>query len=104
MPEDPPPFFSHHVFVCTNKGGCADEGSKKLAKHMKSRAKAMGLKRLRVNPTGCMGRCKFGPVFVLYPEGVWYSPQDRDDVEEILTTHVRDGGRVERLMLPGRKR
>jgi (2Fe-2S) ferredoxin len=36
---------------------------------------------------------------VIYPDGVWYRYTCAADVEEILTRHVRDGGRVERLML-----
>ena len=66
---------------------------------MKARAKEMGLKRVRVNMAGCLDRCEFGPIMVIYPEGVWYRPQNPADVDEILATHVRDGGRVRRLML-----
>jgi (2Fe-2S) ferredoxin len=36
---------------------------------------------------------------VIYPEGVWYSVQTREDVDEILRTHLIGGGRVARLML-----
>ena len=39
---------------------------------------------------------------VIYPEGVWYRPQSREDVDEILTVHVQGGGRVGRLMLTER--
>jgi len=36
---------------------------------------------------------------VIYPEGVWYGYRTKEDVDEILETHVVKGGRVERLML-----
>ena len=36
---------------------------------------------------------------VVYPEGVWYRYGNEADIDEILEVHVRDGGRVERLML-----
>jgi (2Fe-2S) ferredoxin len=36
---------------------------------------------------------------VIYPEGVWYTYQTKEDIDEILQTHVVGGGRVERLML-----
>jgi (2Fe-2S) ferredoxin len=36
---------------------------------------------------------------VIYPEGIWYSIASRADVDEVLEVHLRDGGRVERLML-----
>jgi (2Fe-2S) ferredoxin len=36
---------------------------------------------------------------VIYPEGVWYSPKTREDIDEILAVHMQQGKRVERLML-----
>jgi (2Fe-2S) ferredoxin len=106
---DPPPFYRAHLFVCCNKraeghprGSCAARGSEKLREHMKARAKELGLKGIRVNQAGCLERCEFGPAMVIYPEGVWYRPETVADVDEILTVHVRDGGRVTRLMLTER--
>ena len=43
---------------------------------MKQRAKEMGLPSTRINSAGCLDRCEFGPVMVIYPEGVWYSPKN----------------------------
>ncbi len=41
---------------------------------------------------------------VIYPEGVWYGYKTKEDLDEILETHVVKGGRVHRLMLqPGDK-
>jgi (2Fe-2S) ferredoxin len=62
----------------------------------------MGLKDIRVNNAGCLDRCELGPCFVIYPEGVWYAPKTEADIDDILATHVQQGGRVERLMLPPR--
>jgi (2Fe-2S) ferredoxin len=36
---------------------------------------------------------------VIYPEGVWYGFKTRQDIDEILDTHLVKGGRVERLLL-----
>jgi (2Fe-2S) ferredoxin len=66
---------------------------------MKARAKELGLKRIRVNSAGCLDRCEFGPAMVIYPEGIWYRADTREDIDEILAVHVRDKGRVQRLML-----
>ena len=68
----------------------------------KQAVKAAGLAgpgKVRVNKAGCLDRCAAGPVAVVYPEGVWYSVANKEDIEEILQAHVRDGGRVPRLML-----
>ncbi|MBP0444719.1 (2Fe-2S) ferredoxin domain-containing protein [Roseomonas sp. SSH11] len=103
---DPPLWFDVHLFVCTNRrpdghrrGSCAARGGEALRDYMKARAKEMGLKRVRVNSAGCLDRCEFGPAMVIYPEGVWYRADTREDIDEILATHVRDKGRVPRLML-----
>ena len=66
---------------------------------MKARAKELGLRRIRINASGCLDRCELGPTMVIYPDGVWYHYRSRADVDEILESHVRQGGRVRRLML-----
>jgi (2Fe-2S) ferredoxin len=108
-PDDPPAYYRSHVFVCTNvrpdghpRGCCKAKGSEKLRDYMKARAKELGLTDVRINTAGCLDRCELGPTMVIYPEGVWYAPRTPADVDEILQRHVRDGGRVARLMLkPG---
>lgn len=66
---------------------------------MKARAKELGLQGVRINSAGCLDRCELGPTLVVYPEGVWYTVQTPRDIDEVLETHLRDGGRVERLIL-----
>lgn len=104
--DDPAPFYRCHVFCCVNqreeghpRGCCADKGSAGLRDYMKARAKEMGLKGVRINASGCLDRCELGPSVVIYPEGVWYRCETKADVDEVLETHVRDGGRVPRLMM-----
>ena len=109
LEPDPPPFYSRHVFVCTNerpaghpRGCCKNRGSEKLRDYMKARAKEMGFADVRINSAGCLDRCELGPTMVIYPEGVWYAPRTTADIDEILMTHLSGGGRVRRLMLkPG---
>lgn len=103
---DPAPFYRAHVFVCENerpadhpRGCCKAKGGSDLRNYMKARAKELGLKRVRINTAGCLDRCELGPVMVIYPEGVWYRPTSTADVDEILTAHLDQGGRVDRLML-----
>jgi len=101
-------YYQTHIFCCTNRrpdghkeGCCATKGGESLRNYMKKRAKELGLKETtRVNGAGCLGRCELGPVVVIYPEGVWYSPKNESDVDDILISHVQQGKRVERLLLP----
>ncbi len=103
---DPAPYFACHVFSCTNvrpeghpRGSCARKGSVALRDYMKDKAKKMGLKGIRINAAGCLDRCELGPTLVIYPDGIWYRFASESDVDEILETHIKNKGRVERLLL-----
>ncbi len=103
---DPAPYYRVHVFCCTNerpsghpRGCCKEKGSEKLRNYMKARAKELGLDDVRINQAGCLDRCELGPTMVIYPDGVWYRYSTAAEIDEILLTHVRDGDRVQRLML-----
>ena len=106
-PDDPPPYFAAHLFVCCNRrpdghqrGSCAAKGSDRLRDYMKARAKELGLPGVRVNTAMCLDRCEHGPCVVIYPEGVWYRVGSTADVDAVLERHVRDGKRVSELLLP----
>ena len=45
-------------------------------------------------------RCAQGPVLVVYPEGVWYRYDSREDLQKIARSHLLDGEIVEALRLP----
>jgi len=65
--------------------------------------KAAGLAgpgQVRVNRAGCMDRCAGGPVAVVYPEAIWYSYVDKEDIDEIVNSHLKNGQVVTRLLLP----
>jgi (2Fe-2S) ferredoxin len=36
---------------------------------------------------------------VVYPEAVWYTYVDRDDIDEIIESHLKQGRIVERLRM-----
>ncbi len=104
---DPPLLYTAHVFCCVNvrpqthrRGCCASKGSQELANYMCRRAMVTANQmRIRVNLSGCMNACEYGPTMVIYPEGVWYRYENHADIDEILQQHVVKGRRVERLML-----
>jgi (2Fe-2S) ferredoxin len=106
---DPPLFYARHVFCCTNtreeghpRGCCSDKNSVALRDYMKAQVKARRVPNVRVNASGCLDRCELGPTMVIYPEGVWYSYASEADLDEIIQTHLIEGGRVTRLMLKPR--
>jgi (2Fe-2S) ferredoxin len=38
-------------------------------------------------------------VLVVYPEAVWYTYVDKQDIDEIISSHLQHGKVVERLQL-----
>jgi (2Fe-2S) ferredoxin len=100
-------FYRHHVFFCTNRREdgeqcCSQFGSEDARDYMKKRCKALNIHghgQVRVNTAGCMDRCNQGPVIVVYPEGVWYTFVDREDLDEIIERHLQKGEIVERLKI-----
>lgn len=55
-----------------------------------------GLKgKIRVNKSGCLDACSYGPAMVVYPEGVWYGALTIEKAERIMREHIRDGKPVE---------
>lgn len=101
------PYYHRHIFFCTNRredgsACCANHGAAEMRKYAKERMKALGLHgkdQVRVNIAGCLGRCEEGPVAVVYPEGVWYTYVDKEDVDEIIEEHLINGRVVERLTI-----
>jgi (2Fe-2S) ferredoxin len=71
----------------------------------KDKVKALGDRiagKVRINSAGCLDRCAQGPVMVVYPEAVWYTYVDQEDIDEIVESAPRpgQGGRApeDRLM------
>ncbi len=101
------PHYQRHVFFCVNQrdGGrncCANHAAADCREYAKQKIKAAGFhgnNMVRVNQSGCLGRCAEGPVMVVYPEAVWYSYVDREDIDEIVEQHLLGGEIVERLRI-----
>lgn len=103
-------FYKYHLFFCTNqrKEGetcCQQYHASEMRSYVKGRIKELGLSgrgKVRVNSAGCLDRCAEGPVLVVYPEEVWYTYVDRDDLDEIIEEHLLHGRPVDRLRIDGR--
>jgi len=104
---DDKPYYRHHVFFCLNQREgerpcCAARGAQAAQEHAKKRIKEMNLSgqgKVRINKAGCLDRCEEGPVIVVYPEGIWYTYVDKDDIDEIIDSHLVNGKPVERLKI-----
>jgi (2Fe-2S) ferredoxin len=102
------PYYARHIFFCLNerKNGeecCAQHRAQEGFERCKQLVKEAGLSgpgKVRVNKAGCLDRCAAGPVAVVYPEGVWYTYVDGQDIDEIVESHLKNGKVVERLLTP----
>jgi (2Fe-2S) ferredoxin len=100
-------YYQRHVFFCCNQRQpgeqcCNNQGSQAMRDYAKDRVKQLRLSghgKVRINQAGCLDRCNEGPVLVIYPEAVWYTYVDREDIDEIITEHLVKGRIVERLRI-----
>ena len=100
-------YFQHHVFFCINERNdgracCADRNAQALQEYAKKRLKTLNMNgpgKIRINKAGCLDRCEEGPVLVVYPEGIWYTYIDQEDIDEIVDSHLVAGTPVERLKI-----
>ncbi|HCX82141.1 MAG: 2Fe-2S ferredoxin [Curvibacter sp. RIFCSPHIGHO2_12_FULL_63_18] len=101
-------YYERHIFFCLNERSngeacCAQYQAQAAFDRCKQQVKAAGLAgpgKVRVNKAGCLDRCAAGPVAVVYPEAVWYSFVDLQDIDEIVESHLKNGEVVERLVTP----
>lgn len=101
-------YYERHIFFCLNQRPsgedcCANHKAQDGFDRCKAQVKAAGLAgpgKVRVNKSGCLDRCAAGPVAVVYPEAVWYTYVDAQDIDEIVESHLKNGIVVERLLTP----
>jgi (2Fe-2S) ferredoxin len=103
--------FDKHIFICENKreqghprGCCSEKGSSEIKDLLKKRLKELGLNsKIRANTSGCLDACEHGPTIVVYPEQIWYGGVTKNDVEEIIQSHLINNNMVERLLIKEKK-
>ena len=82
--------YKCHLFVCTKsrngeKKSCGDAGTPDFKAALKKEFKDRGWKDLvRVSDSGCLGVCAAGPNIMIYPQRIWLSGVERNDLPEII--------------------
>lgn len=106
MSLDIPQLYRCHVFSCQQDrppghphGSCVQRGSRDLYEYLTARLEALGQPDIGRTATGCLGFCSAGPLMVIYPEGIWYAPRSREDIDEIVQSHLVDRKPVENLII-----
>jgi (2Fe-2S) ferredoxin len=98
--------FDIHIFVCTNqrKGNerlsCGEVHGLELVGEFKKQLKELNVKlKMRANKSGCLGICDFGPTIAIYPDGTFYVGVKKEDVKEIIESHILNNVKVQRLLI-----
>jgi len=87
------------VLICCGSG-CVSAGALKIREKMMETLKERDiLHEVNVIETGCMGPCDYGPVIMIYPEGIFYRKVTVNDVVEMVDEHFIKGRPLKRLML-----
>ena len=95
--------FRCHIFVCTQEKPegvtcCPGNGSWGILQALEHELGSQGLdNEVQVSTCGCLGLCDDGPIMITYPEGIWYRKVKKEDVSEIVSSHLRGGKVVARL-------
>jgi len=87
------------LLLCCGSG-CVSAGALKVKKRIEEVLKEQDISsEVNIIETGCMGPCDFGPVMMIYPEGVFYKHVQPKDVEELVLEHFVKGRPLKRLMV-----
>jgi (2Fe-2S) ferredoxin/2-polyprenyl-3-methyl-5-hydroxy-6-metoxy-1,4-benzoquinol methylase len=96
--------FRYHVFVCDQQKPegvpcCSARGSGRTIDALRREIAARGLmEEVQITVCGSLGLCERGPNVIVYPEGVWYSGVQPEDVPELVKSHFQEGRVLERLV------
>lgn len=94
--------YRHRIFLCTNvkedgRSCCTLRGSEKILKALQNNIADKGLEfDVKVVKSGCLGLCEQGPNAIVYPEGIWYSGLQEEDIRPFVETQLIGGRRYEK--------
>ena len=89
----------HIQILCCGGTGCKASESAKIVENFQASIQAHGIAdKVDVVVTGCFGFCEKGPIVKIMPDNTFYTSVRPQDVEEIISSHIIGGTRVERLL------
>jgi NADH:ubiquinone oxidoreductase subunit F (NADH-binding)/(2Fe-2S) ferredoxin len=87
------------ILLCCGSG-CVSAGALKIKEALIEELKKQKIsEEINLIETGCMGPCDYGPVMMVYPEGIFYKNLNVEDVPEMVEEHLVKGRPLKRLML-----
>ncbi len=90
--------YEKHVLICAGTG-CISSGAQDIKNVLASELARHNLQdKVRIIMSGCHGFCEKGPIFIVYPEDIFYCEVKPEDVPEIVEECLVKGNKVERLL------
>lgn len=90
--------YERHILICAGTG-CISSGAVDVRDTLVEELAKHGLKdKVRIIMSGCHGFCEQGPIFIVYPEDVFYCGVQAADIPEIVEEYLVKGNMVERLL------
>jgi (2Fe-2S) ferredoxin len=94
-----------HIFVCASfradgesKGVCNKKGAVGLLPYIENEILDRGLDA-QISSTGCMKACDYGPVMVIYPQGLWYGKVENEAVVDDILDAIEAGDVAQRHLI-----
>mgnify|MGYP002817523671 FL=1 len=95
MPVDPKgrteAGYVRHAFICAHerpdgaaRPSCRPKQSLDLMRQIKQRVREESKENIRVQKSGCLDNCEFGPTCVVYPEGTWYGLTTEGSIDALI--------------------
>ena len=79
--------FKKHLFICTNTrsdgSGCGPKGADLIAKELKGFVKTNKIEGVKVTRSGCLGLCEQAIAGVCYPDKIWITNSDFNDLNAL---------------------
>lgn len=98
--------YDIHIFVCTNerknssRPSCGESHGMMLIQKLKESFQKYQIKgKIRIQKSGCLDICDYGPTIAIYPEGTFYVNVQLEDIDELVHTHFIQKKKLERLLL-----
>ncbi len=90
--------YERHILICAGTG-CISSGTISVKDALENELKKHNLQdKVRIILSGCHGFCEKGPIFIVYPEDIFYCEVQAEDVPELVEEYLIKGNVVERLL------
>lgn len=89
----------HFQLLVCGGTGCRASAGKLIASELEECLKEHNLEQeVQVVTTGCFGFCEKGPIVKIMPDNTFYVQVKPEDAAEIITEHIINGRKIERLL------